>query len=113
MTLLVIIGLGVAYFVASLLLPPLDLRPPTREERQRLPFDPQEGVQEAQQRPRRRRVGDRMEKMLTRSYGRIHHALWGNRKVDPHDARGLSAKQARRTQRRREKQRFRDWEERA
>lgn len=46
--------------------------------------------------------------MLMRMYGRKQHALWGSRKLDPHDARGLSAQQARRTQRRREKRKVRD-----
>lgn len=48
-----------------------------------------------------------MNKMLMRMYGRKQHALWGSRKVDPNDARGLSARQARRTQRRRERQAIR------
>jgi hypothetical protein len=50
--------------------------------------------------------------MLTRAYGRVQHALWGNRKVDPADARGLTARQARRTQRRRERRNLRNWDER-
>lgn len=57
-------------------------------------------------------MGDRMGKMLTRAYGRVQHALWGNRKVDPADARGLTARQARRTQRRRERRNLRNWDER-
>lgn len=46
-------------------------------------------------------------KMLMRMYGRKQHALWGSTKVDRNDARGLSARQARRTQRRREKREVR------
>jgi hypothetical protein len=105
--------LGVAWQILSWYIPPLDLRPPTRAELARLPFQPRGGVQEAQERPRKRQVWNRVEKMLTRSYGRIQHALWGSRKVDPVDARGLTAKRARRTQRRRERQQIRNWEERA
>lgn len=48
-----------------------------------------------------------MSKMLMRAYGRAQHALWGSTKVDPNDARGLSARRARRAQRRREKQEMR------
>jgi hypothetical protein len=46
--------IGAAWLLLSRLLPPLDVRPPTRAEAARLPFQPRGGVQEAQERPRKR-----------------------------------------------------------